>query len=97
MLKAHQGTAPVARVREVKAEDTIVADFKSLYEEADVTGDVSFLIHNEEIKAHRAILWHQSHELAALVTPPEEGKEPPKKGMLFSILLALRLPLTPCL
>jgi len=81
LLRAHQGTAPKSRKREVTADDTIVADFKNLYSSADVTGDVVFIIHNEEVKAHRAILWHQSPDIAGLLNPPEDPKEPPKKGL----------------
>jgi len=85
LLKAHQGTAPKARAREVTSDDTIVADFKNLYSSADVTGDLSFIIHNEEIKAHKAILWHQSPEISSLLSPPEDSKEPPKKGIVLDL------------
>jgi hypothetical protein len=82
LLKAHQGGAGKKPTpKEVTAEDTIVADFKNLYGSADVTGDVSFLIHNEEVKSHRAILSHQSADLNALVVPPDEGKEPTRKAI----------------
>jgi hypothetical protein len=50
-----------------------------------VTGDVSFIIHNEEIKAHKAILWHQSPEISSLLSPPEDSKEPPKKGIVLDL------------
>jgi hypothetical protein len=83
LLKAHQGTAPKARQREVTADDSIIADFKNLFSSADVTGDVTFIIHNEEVKAHRAILWHQSPDIAGLLNPPEDSKEPPKKGLVL--------------
>jgi len=50
-----------------------------MYHGADSTGDVTFVIGGEDVKAHRCILADQSGELAALVRPGEDDKDWTKK------------------
>jgi len=80
LLKAHTGGAPKElKKRDVTSEDTIVSDFKAMYHGADSTGDVTFVINGEDVKAHRSVLADQSGELAALVRPTEDDKDWTKK------------------
>jgi len=54
-------------------DDPIVSHFKSIYE-ADQTKDLSFSLHNEEIKVHRAIIVNQSTQLTEFILNEEKKK-----------------------
>jgi hypothetical protein len=70
--------------REVTAVNTIVEDFKRIYESASLTGDVTFLVRTDPIKAHLAILWQQSPAMASLIKAPPKSKESHQIIMLAS-------------
>eukprot|EP01128_Nolandella_sp_AFSM9_P011921 TRINITY_DN880_c3_g1_i1.p1 TRINITY_DN880_c3_g1~~TRINITY_DN880_c3_g1_i1.p1 ORF type:complete len:529 (-),score=196.62 TRINITY_DN880_c3_g1_i1:166-1704(-) len=68
LLKFHQNPEKQQQtIITVTEPDTIVADFSNLFESASTTGDISFLIQQEEVKAHKPLLSILSRKLAALV------------------------------
>jgi len=80
LLLKQQGQARGGLMKiDLSAEDTIVRDFKAIYSSADTTGDVSFSVKSQEIRAHKAILANQSVEFASLIQQFETNKET-KKG-----------------
>jgi len=65
---------------DMSAEDTIARDFKHIYGSTEVSGDITFSIHGEEIRAHKAVLGDQSEEFAALIQHYEANKDPKKQN-----------------
>jgi len=59
---------------EVTQPNTIVEDFKKLYEQRKQTGDVSFIIDGAEVKAHRALLAGKSKKFVEVVEAAEKTK-----------------------
>jgi hypothetical protein len=73
LLKYRNGEEkkPSKEPRKITVEDTIVRDFQRLYESADVTGDVTFMIQNKEIWAHRGLLSAQSEDFQEIMQKKE--------------------------
>jgi len=67
---------------DTSAEDTIVRDFKHIYGSTEVTGDITFNIRGEEIRAHKAILADQSAELFSLIQQYDINRDPKKASAL---------------
>jgi len=67
----------------MSAEDTIVRDFKHIYGSTEVTGDITFNIRGEEIRAHKAILADQSNEFALFIAHYEANKDPKRANAVF--------------
>jgi len=70
-------------VIDMSSEDTIIRDFKHIYGSTEVSGDIAFNIHGEEIRAHKAILADQSAEFAAFIAHYEATKDPKKANAVY--------------
>jgi len=60
----------------MSAEDTIVRDFKHIYGSTEVTGDITFNVQGEEIRAHKAILADQSPEFGIFIAHYDANRDP---------------------
>jgi len=67
---------------EVQPEDTVVKDFKSIFNSAETTSDIVFSVKGQEIRAHKAILANQSQEFAAYIQNFDAAKDPKKNTAL---------------
>jgi len=84
LLKHHQNPNKKGlMVIDMSPEDTIVRDYKHIYGSTDVSGDIAFNIHGEEIRAHKAVLADQSAEFAAFIAHYEATKDPKKANAVY--------------
>lgn len=79
LLKFHQSPdKKTLTIKNVTEPDTIVTDFANLFNAADTTGDLVFVIQGEEVKAHRPLLSNLSPKLSQLIGTPETVTGPIK-------------------